>query len=168
MCFLLFLILLGGVIAFFIWPRSIKTLRVNIDIQKVKFSIDKEPSVSFDLDLDLSLRVRNPNYFTFEYDNVVTSVLFQGDEIDEPEESAGGLIEAFQTSSVSGSLEIDGYQILNNVSALIVDIAKGLVPLEIVSVFDGYMDIIWFQLPVEVGARFLPFLYVFLSNSFLL
>lgn len=155
--FLAFLLLLAGALAFFAWPRSIRTSSFDLDLQKIRFSIDRSDAsfVSFDLDLDLSFQARNPNFLQFVYSDVVSIVSFQGLAIGDSQVSDGGSIDALDTDSVDASLEIDGFEISSNVSVLVSDIAKGSVPLRITSAFDGYIDLFLFQLPVEVGL--LPF-----------
>jgi hypothetical protein len=157
-CFLAFLLLLGGALAFFAWPRSIRTSSFDLDLQKIRFSVVKREDasvVSFYLDLDLSFQARNPNFLDFVYEDVVSTVSFQGAAIGDAQVSDGGSIDALDTSTVDASLEIDGYEISSNVSILISDIAKGSVPLRITVAFDGYIDLFLLQLPVEVGL--LPF-----------
>lgn len=149
-CFSLVLLAVAAVAAFFVWPRSLEMTVMDLHLGNIHFNVVKGliPQVFLTITLDVRLRVRNPNFFGVTYDTVTVSILFEGDEIGDLQ-SQGDDFQARSTSYVDATLDLNSYQIASNVLLLVAALDNGALPLQTVTVLNGHINVLWFELPLQ-------------------
>ncbi|XP_002974039.2 uncharacterized protein LOC9643043 isoform X1 [Selaginella moellendorffii] len=144
------IILVLGFTAFMLWPSDVKievqkTELVSMSWDSLKRAIVEQQQRSNDLGLDLDLKfqvqllVRNPNYFGVRYDRIVVELGYRGDKLGRVV-LEGGEIPALKVVTVDGVMDLKGMRVFVNAGSLLLDIARGRLPLETDMNFSGNLE----------------------------
>ncbi|KAG6556669.1 hypothetical protein Mapa_001610 [Marchantia paleacea] len=147
-------ITIGGA-GYLIWPAEpgIDVRRIKLDGISIQYDdSDKRsvlPAIHLDVNLKLDLLITNRNFFGANYDKVVAHIKYRGDELGQVE-STGGKIPARSTVSAVAALDLQGKELFQHVPELLVDVANRELPLDVVAVFFGAVEVLFFDKYEEV------------------
>ncbi|KAM7509501.1 hypothetical protein LguiA_019954 [Lonicera macranthoides] len=144
-CISAVLLLLAAVI-YLLYPSDPNLTLVRLNLNKIK--LHSSPSISLDLSFSLTLRVFNRDFFSLKYSSIDVSVGYRGQNLGNVT-SEGGKVKARGTSYVNATLDLDGFQVIEDVLYLIEDMAKGSIPFETDSVVEGEVGISFIQIPIK-------------------
>ncbi|KAL3688720.1 hypothetical protein R1sor_015029 [Riccia sorocarpa] len=146
----------GGIV-YLLWPiepdvnvRHVKLTGIRIDFEEA----DRKsvlPSIRLDVSLKLDLLITNRNFFGANYDKVFAHIKYRGDELGEME-STGGRVPARSAVTAEAALDLEGKQLYHHVPELLVDVANRELPLEVVAVFFGVVEVLFFNKSEQVTA----------------
>lgn len=139
-----------GVAAFLLWPSDPDVRLVNMKLKSVKVSSKhKGTLVALDIALDVKVRVRNRAFFALGYDNVTVGIEYRGRPLGTAV-ALGGVVEARGVSYAAAKLRLDGIRVLEDALFLIEDLLRGNIPFDTVTLLDGDLRFLSFDVPIQV------------------
>ncbi|RWR77559.1 transmembrane protein 106B [Cinnamomum micranthum f. kanehirae] len=145
-CFILPILLLSSSI-FLLWPSDpeLKIVRVQLDNIRVN---PYKPLPSIDISLHLTVHVRNRDFFSLRYRSLLVSIAYRGRQLGFVTSDAGR-IKARASSYVDADLVLDGIEVLHDVFYLLEDLARGCIPFNTVTDFNGQIRVLFLDVPLQ-------------------
>ncbi|KAJ0982674.1 hypothetical protein J5N97_010929 [Dioscorea zingiberensis] len=131
---------------FFLWPSDPEISVARLRLHRIH--IAPEPIVSLDISIGLEIKVRNRDFFSLDYDRVVSAIGYRGKRLGSVT-SRGGHVKPRGVSYVDAELHLDGIRVLDDVFYLIEDLARGSIPLDTVTEIDGQLHLFSLDIPIQ-------------------
>jgi len=142
------------VAAYFVWPSDPRIEVVRMRLNKIEWRTEKSPGsflprVFLDLSMGLTVKVTNRDYLGVYYDHVKVGIAYRGEKIGRVTSERSAYIPPRGTAYVDATLDVHGIQVLADVLYLLEDIARGHIPLQTVTDFDGYIRLFSLKVPLQ-------------------
>lgn len=142
------------VAAYFVWPSDPRIEVVRMRLNKIKWRTETAPGsflprVFLDLSMGLTVKVTNRNYLGVYYDHVNVGISYRGEKIGRVTSERSAYIPPRGTTYVDATLDVHGIQVLADVFYLLEDIARGHIPLQTVTDFDGNIRLFSLKVPLQ-------------------
>lgn len=142
------------VAAYFVWPSDPRIEVVRMHLNKVEWKTEKSPGsflprIFLDLSMGLTVKVTNRDYLGVYYDHVKVGIAYRGEKIGRVTSEKSAYIPPRGTKYVDATLDVHGIQVLTDVIYLLEDIARGHIPLQTVTDFDGHIRLLSLKVPLQ-------------------
>jgi len=142
------------VAAYFVWPSDPRIEVVRMGLNKIEWRPEKFPGsflprIFLNLSMELTVKVTNKDYLGVYYDHVNVGIAYRGEKIGRVTSENSAYIPPRGTAYVDATLDIHGIQVLADVIYLLEDIARGHIPLQTVTDFDGYIRLFSLKVPLQ-------------------
>ncbi|KAE9588197.1 hypothetical protein Lal_00002814 [Lupinus albus] len=147
-CFLYSIIalLILAAATFFLYPSDPEIHLARIRINRV--AIRTKPKPFLDISFSITVQARNRDFFSVSYDSLAVSVGYRNRDIGFVS-SGGGEIMARGSSYVDATLIVDGFEVIYDAFYLIEDLAKGVIPFDTNTRFEGNLGLFFFNVPLK-------------------
>ncbi|XP_068657655.1 uncharacterized protein [Aristolochia californica] len=142
----LILLLLLVVALFFLWPSDPDLSVVRLRLERIHVSSRK--LISLDISIALTVKVYNKDFFSLDYKSLVVSIGYRGRQLGFVT-SHMGHIGARRSSYIDATLQLNGVEVLHDAIYLIEDMARGSIPFDTVTRVDGYLGLLFFEVPIQ-------------------
>ncbi|CAL0323984.1 unnamed protein product [Lupinus luteus] len=148
LCFLFSIIalLLIAAATFFLYPSDPKIHLARIRLNRV--AIRAKPKPVLDISFSITVQALNKDFFSLSYDSLAVSVGYRNREIGFVS-SGGGEIKARGSSYIDATLSVDGFEVIYDAFYLIEDLAKGVIPFDTSTRFEGKLGLFFFNVPLK-------------------
>ncbi|XP_062090760.1 uncharacterized protein LOC133797021 [Humulus lupulus] len=133
-------------VVYFFYPSDPKLQLARVHLNRVR--VNSSPYLTLDLSFSLTVKVYNRDFFSLNYDSLVVSVGYRGRVLGFVK-SAGGRIRARGSSYVNATLDLNGFEVIQDVFYLIEDLARGVIPFDTVTEVDGNLGLFFFNIPLK-------------------
>ncbi|XP_050230940.1 uncharacterized protein LOC126679959 [Mercurialis annua] len=131
---------------YFFWPSdpAIKIVRMHLN----KIHIHALPIISIDVSLQVTIKVSNVDVYSMDFTALDIALRYRGKKLGHVK-SGKGHVRARASSYVDAELEFSKVGVLSDVVFLLEDLARGKVPFDTVTKFDGKLGFLFFEIPMK-------------------
>ncbi|XP_042379088.1 uncharacterized protein LOC121971740 [Zingiber officinale] len=135
-----------GVALFLLWPADpdLRVARLHLD----GVHLSTSPSLCLNVSISLSVKVRNPNFFSLDYDSLVSTIGYRGRKLGSVT-SEGGRVGARRVSYLDADLQLNGIRVIHDIFYLLEDYRRGSIPFETITEVQGKLRLFFIDVPVE-------------------
>ncbi|KAG6516334.1 hypothetical protein ZIOFF_026793 [Zingiber officinale] len=136
-----------GVALFLLWPADpdLRVARLHLD----GVHLSTSPSLCLNVSISLSVKVRNPNFFSLDYDSLVSTIGYRGRKLGSVT-SEGGRVGARRVSYLDADLQLNGIRVIHDIFYLLEDYRRGSIPFETITEVQGKLRLFFIDVPVEI------------------
>ncbi|XP_019436643.1 PREDICTED: uncharacterized protein LOC109343000 [Lupinus angustifolius] len=132
---------------FFLYPSDPKIHLARIRLNRV--AIRTKPKPVLDISFSVTVQARNRDFFSVSYDSLAIAVGYRNREVGSVSSSGGGEIKARGSSYIDATLSVDGFEVIHDAFYLIEDFAKGVIPFDANTRFEGKLGLFFFNVPLK-------------------
>ncbi|XP_050217064.1 uncharacterized protein LOC126667951 [Mercurialis annua] len=131
---------------YFLYPSDPSVGIARIKLNHIR--VHSVPKLTLDLSFSLLVKIKNRDLYSLDYDSLNVSVGYRGRELGVVR-SEGGKIRVRGSSYVNATLDLNGFEVINDVFYLIEDLARGVVPFDADTMVDGQLGFFFFNIPIK-------------------